>query len=311
MTPDTFQWQGRVDTDEPGISARWHQHVQAFSPASQGGATLIGFAVDEGVRRNLGRIGAAEGPLALRQALGNLPVLGEPAIFDLGDVNCLHQTLEAAQTELATQVASVLQQRSFPVIMGGGHEVAWGTFQGIQQACPALKRLLIINLDAHFDLRIAAQANSGTPFRQMQQWCEANQKPFDYRVLGISRFSNTQALFDRAEALGVRYWLDEALQSDAGVQLAQQTLAADIDACDAAYLTICLDVLPGGVAPGVSAPAAFGVPLANIERILDQVAGSGKLIAVDMAELNPVLDRDALTAKVAARLTARLIRHCR
>ena len=50
-----FVWQGRVDAEEIGTSSRWHLRVQPFTAASRGGVALIGFAVDEGVRRNGGR----------------------------------------------------------------------------------------------------------------------------------------------------------------------------------------------------------------------------------------------------------------
>jgi formiminoglutamase len=61
------------------------------------------------------------------------------------------------------------------------------------------------------------------------------------------------------------------------------------------------------VAPGVSAPAARGVALDVIEPIIDAVAGSGKLRLADIAELNPALDIDQRTARVAARLVARVL----
>ena len=73
------------------------------------------------------------------------------------------------------------------------------------------------------------------------------------------------------------------------------------------YLTIDLDVLPASVAPGVSAPAAFGVPLPVISAVCRQVAASGKLLHVDVAELNPALDLDNRTARLAARLVNTLL----
>lgn len=304
----SFVWQGREDPEEQGDSRRWHQVMQAWGPQAKGGCALIGFAVDEGVRRNGGRPGAADGPAACRKFLANMPVLGEPNLWDAGDVRCVAGDLEAAQIQLATQVAAALQQGCRPLVMGGGHEVAWGTFLGLVQARPEVKRWLIINLDAHFDLRQARAANSGTPFLQIQQWCEAQGLPFDYRVLGISPYGNTRALFDRADALGVRYWLDETLQDPAGVAQAQQQLAIDLQACEAVYLTTCLDVLPGAQAPGVSAPSPLGVPLAVVEAVLTQVLASGKVAAFDVAELNPSLDRDGLTARIAARLLAKVAR---
>lgn len=303
-----FEWRGRVDAEETGVSTRWHQHVRPVAADSQGGVTLIGFAVDEGVRRNAGRTGAAAGPQALRAALAGMPVLGEPALWDAGDVGCADGGLETAQAQLGERVAAAMARGSLPLVLGGGHEMAWGTFQGIVQTLPDASRLLVVNFDAHFDLRVAAQANSGTPFRQMHDWCAERGQAFNYRVFGISRYANTQALFDRAHAMGVRYWLDEGLQDAAGLRDAQQALATDLARSDAVYLTVCLDVLPGAQAPGVSAPAPLGVPLAQVERLIDQVLGSGRVVAADIAELNPALDRDGLTARVAARLAARIAR---
>jgi len=301
-------WRGRVDIEETGPSTRWHQQVRPFDAGAKEGVTLIGFAVDEGVRRNGGRPGAAQAPHALRAALASLPVLDEPALFDAGDIACVDGDLESAQRQLGARVARSIEQGSLPLVLGGGHEVAWGTYQGIAAARPPGERLLIVNLDAHFDLRRAVRGNSGTPFLQIHDQRVAQGQPFDYRVFGISRYANTQALFERAEALGVGYRLDEALQSPAGLAEAHAALASDLAAFDAVYLTVCLDVLPGAQAPGVSAPAPLGVPMAHVEALIDQLMRSGRVIAADIAELNPVFDRDGLTARVAARLAARIAR---
>ncbi len=303
-----FVWQGRVDAEEIGTSTRWHQRVQPFTAASRGGVALIGFAVDEGVRRNGGRVGAAAGPQVARQALANMPWMGEGAVWDAGDVDCVDGDLDGAQQALAARVAQAMAQGCTPLVQGGGHEVAWGTFQGLARALPVPRRILVLNLDAHFDLRMAQQGNSGTPFRQIHECCAAEGRAFDYRVLGISRYANTQALFDRADALGARYWLDDDLQTESGVQTALAALAPDIAACDAVYLTTDIDVLPAASAPGVSAPAPLGVPLWVLERVVDAVLASGKLAAADFAEFNPSHDQGGITAKVVARLAARIAR---
>jgi formiminoglutamase len=301
-------WRGREDKDETGDARRWHNAMRPFDADIDGGAVLIGFPCDEGVSRNGGRVGAAGGPASLRAALSNLPLLDEPPLADFGDACRASDPLEIAQAQLGEAVARVLKQRAWPLALGGGHEIAWGTFQGIAAAHPEGLRLLIVNLDAHFDLREAHQANSGTPFRQIHDWCATHGWSFDYHVFGISRYANTRALFDRAGAFGVRYWLDEALQDESGLSEAQAALRAEFAKFDAVYLTVCLDVLPAAVAPGVSAPGVLGVPLGHIEQLVDLVAGSGKMIAADIAELNPNYDRDMMTARVAARLVARIVR---
>ena len=76
---------------------------------------------------------------------------------------------------------------------------------------------------------------------------------------------------------------------------------------DEVYLTIDLDVLPAAVAPGVSAPAALGVPPFVVQAVCDAVVASGKLVHLDVTELNPRLDVDQRTARVAARLIHRII----
>ena len=80
-------WSGRGDGPGPE-HARWHSVVRGGAPGEslpEGAVVLVGFASDEGVRRNGGRVGAAAGPAALRQALASLSDPGCP-VFDAGDV---------------------------------------------------------------------------------------------------------------------------------------------------------------------------------------------------------------------------------
>jgi formiminoglutamase len=62
------------------------------------------------------------------------------------------------------------------------------------------------------------------------------------------------------------------------------------------------------VAPGVSAPASLGVPLHIVEQLVEQVMQSRKVLAADLAELNPTYDEAGRTARAAARLAARIAR---
>lgn len=305
--PDRFSldaWTGRVDP-EPD-SDRWHQRIQAL-PATDAapGLALIGFACDEGVRRNHGRVGAAQGPLALRRALANLPWTRATPGYDAGDVVCEDGDLDAAQARLAANVAALLDAGHLPVVLGGGHEVAFGSWSGLAQHLQPgerTPRIGIINFDAHFDLRDPAHVHSsGTSFAQIAAQCAERGWPFAYACIGVSRAANTRALFSRATALNVLVREDheirESTLTDVGHAL-QDFMAA----CDAVYVTIDIDVLPAGEAPGVSAPAAHGVPLALLEPLLARVAASGKLRLADVAELNPTHDIDNRTARAAARL---------
>lgn len=307
MTIDRKVWQGRVDSGEAGHTLRLHQVIRDYdddTAQAAGGAVVLGFCSDEGVRRNHGRPGAVAGPDTLRRALASLPVLGTPAVFDGGNVVCIDDRLEAAQSALGHRVADVLAAGARPVVLGGGHEIAYGTFLGVAEHYGDRLRdepILILNFDAHFDLRAQPTASSGTPFWQISQWLAGRQAPFHYACLGVSRYSNTEALFARADALGVDYWFDEDMLAHQLPQLCER-LAAKLAGVSHVYLTIDMDVLPGEKAPGVSAPAAHGVAFEVVEALIGVVRRSGKLRVVDIAEFNPTYDRDGLTARVGARL---------
>ncbi|MFE3543271.1 formimidoylglutamase [Nocardia sp. NPDC059177] len=294
-------WTGRVD----GATAdhlRWHQAVAPYTPGRDPGACVfVGFASDEGVRRNKGRPGAAAGPDALRRALAPMALATPLRAYDAGTVTVTDGRLEDGQRRLGATVSALLDAGAFPVVLGGGHEVAFGTYLGVAGSARRTTgtTIGILNLDAHFDLRPDPVASSGTPFRQILE----SDADVRYAVIGISQPSNTTVLFDTADRLDVRYLLDDDCAPERAAAFVTEFLAG----IDLLYLTIDLDVLPAAVAPGVSAPAAFGVALPTVQAICDQVTASGVLAVAEIAELNPELDIDARTARTAARLIHRLV----
>ncbi len=311
MNVDMSPWRGRVDAVEGEQALRWHQVVRPLTPEASSGVALLGFACDAGVRRNQGRPGAAEGPFELRRFLSNLPARSGQALFDAGTVRVEGDDLEAGQGAYAARVASLLDQGLLPVGLGGGHEIAWGSFMGLARHLEALgtaPRIGILNLDAHFDLRSAERGSSGTPFRQIARACQEKAWPFHYAVMGISAFANTEALFQAARDLGATWRLDEAM-GFADLPDALAFVMEFLIRVDHLYLTTCLDVLPASDAPGVSAPSARGVALEVLEKILDAACASGKLRLADIAELNPSLDEDHRTARLAARILGRVVAH--
>lgn len=320
---DPTRWQGRVDAEEGPRALRWHQQVRPLAPGAAPGVALLGFACDEGVRRNQGRVGAVEGPLALRRALANLAWHGARPVHDAGDVLVEEEALEEAQQELGAHVARLLADGHLPVVLGGGHEVAFGSFLGLSAFLaaphPDLElrrssggsadrpvRVGVVNLDAHLDLR-AGRASSGTPFRQIAETCASRCWPFRYLCLGVDEAANTGALLDTAARLGAA-WRRDRDCTPARLPEVRGMLAAFLDLVDRVHLTVDLDALPGGVAPGVSAPAARGLALEVAEALVDDVVESGKLALFEVAELNPRLDADGRTARVAARLVEQVAR---
>ncbi len=314
---DMAIWKGRVDTNENVPALRWHQKIQRWDGTATLNrcATLLGFACDEGVRRNQGRVGARDGPRAIRHALANLAYFSEASAFDAGNVICDDGNLDQAQAQLADQVCHILAHDGFPLLLGGGHEVAWGSFQGIVQhlnKIDARNSLGVINFDAHFDLRNPTpQPSSGTPFRQMANWCHDNRIPFRYQVFGINPTANTSALFQFAQRHGV-VWHTDLDCAVSNYHNLRASLANFVQQVDYVYLTICLDVFPAAIAPGVSAPCTLGVNpslVVHLIKTVRQLCEEYKvaLIMADIAEMNPTYDREELTAQLAARLVHEIL----
>lgn len=295
-------WQGRLDGEEP-LFHRLFQRVQEAENHDliiTNDFVLHGFAVDEGVKRNKGRVGAKDAPDIIRKNMANFPViLPDFSMLDFGNITCEDGELEKAQNALAENVAQVLAKGAKSLVLGGGHEVTFAHYSGIRNAFPD-KKVGIINIDAHFDNRKPEEgigASSGTGFWQIAQ--EENNHTLH---IGIQRNSNTLKLFDTAHQLGMKYILADELFFE-NLPSVYERITELIDSVDVLYLTICMDVFNASIAPGVSAAAYNGLFTdAAFMHFYKHILKSEKLIALDVAEVNPQYDIQERTARLAASL---------
>lgn len=279
--------------DDPRIG-RWlaHQH-----DASGADVVIVGFPSDEGVRRNGGRPGAAAGPRAIREALYRLtPDAAAHGPFaslmartaDIGDVRVTGD-VEADQARLAAVVSPLLQSKVV-IILGGGHETTFGHFLGYAQAGLTVD---ILNVDSHADVRPLKEgrAHSGSPF--YQALTHESGRCGRYHVAGLQPHSTAEAHVDfvrqRGGEMVWRQELDRQRVDRLAVALREPALATfDLDAVDAA------------TAPGVSAPNPGGLPADLWLHAAFRMGASGAVRSMDIVELNPRLDRDGQTARLAA-----------
>lgn len=295
-------WQGRNDGDLP-LHHRIFQRVEIsenYENVSPKDFVLHGFAVDEGVRRNKGRIGAAKSPDVIRKNTSNFPVVNpEFRLLDFGNITCEDQNLEKSQQDLAEKVSKILEKQAKSVVFGGGHEVTFAHYSALKKAFPD-KKIGIINIDAHFDnreLNPEIGATSGTGFYQIAQEGEI----FSLHI-GIQRNSNTLQLFDTAHQFGMKYILADEIFFE-NLPKIYQKIDEFLEKVDVLYLTICMDVFNASIAPGVSAAAYNGIFVdATFMHFYRHILKSEKLLALDVAEVNPDFDIADRTARLAASL---------
>ena len=303
-------WGGRVDDPAEPEALRWHQVVRpwdgaAVAPPGVLRIWFIGCATDIGVMRNKGRPGAARGPRSLRKAMANLPVRFADALelVDAGDLEPLDGDLEGFMEGLEALVASVVASGGFPVVLGGGHEVAYGHHRGLARGLAArfLPAPGIISFDAHFDLRPegppGTPLHSGNMFRLLAREASERGDPFEYDVIGTQRSANTLSLFREADRLGVRHL---PAREAARVEQVLDFLRSGRSGDRPLHVTLCADVISAAHAPSVSAPQPFGLDPNVVLEGLRHLARSGRAAGLDVAEVSPRYEGDDGTAFLAA-----------
>lgn len=304
-------WSGRTDSTTDYESFRWHQKVQpldidAAAPfGGKVGIAFVGFCSDQGISRNRGRTGAAAAPDYIRRQMAGLPCafLPEVTLCDAGNIICRGVPLEEAQARLAKTVKKLLELNYFPIVLGGGHETAFGHYMGHHDFLLARgeePELGIVNFDAHFDLRPYENgSSSGSMFLQIADLCKKEGSRFRYLPVGIQIHSNTQRLFKTACELGSRYILAKDIQKN-GVADTLGRIDPFLGECDSVFMTVCADVFAASFAPGVSAAQSLGLDPEAVLPLIKHIVGSGKVCGFDICEVSPRFDHDNATANLAA-----------
>ncbi len=317
---DKRVWKGRTDSIDNFDAFRWHQWIknidlqddEAIKNNCKFGFCFVGYCCDEGISRNNGRTGASKGPDYIRKELANLPCsfTEEVGLFDAGNIYCENSTLEESQKMLSAAVSKILDMNLFPIVLGGGHEIAFGHYNGILNHLlrrVEVPKIGIINFDAHFDIRPYSNGgSSGTSFRQISDLNIQKGLEYSYFCIGVQRHSNTIDLFKTARKLGVDYILAKDIV-DSGDCSVFEKLDDFIKFQDYIYITICADVFSSAYAPGVSAAQPLGLDPEKVIKFIKHIIKSGKVISFDVAEVSPRFDQDNITASLASVLIFALV----
>ncbi|MBW3467193.1 formimidoylglutamase [Arthrospiribacter ruber] len=287
----------------------WHQAISFELTTQKRKVAILGYCGDQGVKRNLGRSGANEGPDAIRKVMASMAYhLPESlSLVDLGNIETIGQDMEGSHDMISEKVADLLEGNVFPILLGGGHDLAYAHGKALLQHLESKNQTLgIINLDAHFDLRplVDGKGHSGSPFHQLSQEFPDS---FHYLCLGVQKAANTPGLFQAAKSAKAR-WMDmEEFRPDNWDYIAE-LLNGFTNKVNKIYLTIDLDGFSSAFAPGVSAPSPMGFGPELALKVMDWLALSGKMISMDVVEMNPKYDQDNATARLAARCIEFMLR---
>ena len=314
---------GQVTGQTPGHLAGLSKDLAG---AWSGANILAGYPDDEGIQTNGGRTGAAKAPDAVRKYLYKMtpPLLGaamrqaaQPAdskaenskkisILDFGNLINKGDLLNKHEVAFVAAKAA-LNAGARWVTVGGGHDYGFPDAAAyIEWAHDRGERPLIINFDAHLDVRSTARGlSSGTPFFRMLE----KYPNVDFAEIGIQTQCNSRAHLEWVTARGARVITqEEVLVSGQSFTTQVLNLLGDwLLKRRSVFLSVDIDGFNSMAAPGCSQSWSTGFSPQDFFSTLTVLQARLDIRALGIYEVSPPLDRDDQTSKLAAQIIHRVV----
>ena len=298
LRPDESVFFSRNDVNDPRLGEIVRHTPDHYDKAD---IVILGCPQDEGVRRNGGRIGAADAPLAIRKQFYKLTTMNiGKRIFDLGDVK-LANTLEATHDTMTEVVKAVLRDGKRVIVLGGGNDISYADGKAMSEVF-GRDWWIGVNIDAHLDVRLSEERNSGTPYRQLLD--EELLLPKHFYEVGYQSHFTSPIYYDYIRKLGVNRISLELVRSraQADIELRENIRNTFIGHSSSlnTFFGFDMDVVRSADAPGTSAPSPLGLRAGEFIQLVKYAASLANTKLIEFSEVNPKFDQDDRTAKLVA-----------
>ncbi len=258
--------------------------------------SIHGYADDEGIKMNGGRLGAAKAPATIRSFLYKMtPSLAFPQlpkIFDLGDLETNIPLAERHERGRKV-IAQLFKNQTKTLTLGGGHDYGYADGCGFLDAFP--QEAVLINFDAHLDVRPTNQGfHSGTPFRRLLE--EFSGRVHFYEV-GLQNQCNSAFHAAWAKEKGA-HLLTMADLSQGLLPALQKSLNPLRG--KKLFVSLDMDVFSSAEAPGCSQSWATGFSIRDFQPALTWLLKNFDTRGLGLYEVSPPLDQDQQTSRLAA-----------
>lgn len=256
------------------------------------------------------RPGARFGPRALRAlAYGpgtyhldlGLEIFEELNVIDYGDAICFHGMTEASHASIRARVSEICSRGIVPIILGGDHSITYPAASAVAESM-GWGRLGVVHFDAHADTADVIDGNlasHGTPMRRLIDSGAVLGKNFVQ--VGLRGYWPPADVFEWMGQQGMRWHLMHEIWERGLRPVIDDAIAEAMDGCDAIYLSVDIDVLDPGFAPGTGTPEPGGMTPVDLLRTVREIASKVNLVAMDVVEVSPPYDWAEVTINNAHR----------
>ncbi|MEO8462526.1 MAG: agmatinase [Chloroflexota bacterium] len=269
---------------------------------------IVGAPFDDMVSH---RSGARFGPRAIREAqytsgsLNSLQLHVEPFrhlnVVDAGDANIVPAMPERAHAMIYRKVLEVASTGAIPIILGGDHSITWPAATAIAE----VRRpgsIGIVHFDAHADTAPDSWgqlAGHGSPMRRLIESGAVKGKNFVQ--VGLRGYWPSVEVLDWMREQGLRYHFMTEIEERGAEAVISDAIAEALDGPDSIYLSLDIDVVDPGLAPGTGTPEPGGMLSREILRAVRQIVSAVDLAGMDIVEVSPPYDWAESTAMIANR----------
>jgi len=246
---------------------------------------------------------------------GNVEVR-PPEAMEKGDPKARYlEEIAEVSAELAKVVEKVLRIGARPVVIGGDNAITAGSVSGLAAHYRAKGRSIgLIWFDAHTDINTPETTPSGNVHgmplaallgegpRSLTHISGFSPKLLPQNVAIVGARSIDPGEKDRIKRLGVRVFTMSELDERGMAKCVKEAIAIATRGTAGLYCMIDADFLDPGEAPGVGTPVRGGVTYREAHLAMEKIAESGKVLGVEVTEVNPLLDRGNHTAHLAVEL---------
>ena len=217
-------------------------------------------------------------------------------VRDLGDIggHLTDVSIAHANIEQAVRDALTIGEPFVPIILGGDHSITAPAVRGFVAANPG-KSIGIINIDAHYDLRVDDWGpHNGTPFRQL---IEGGVNGKNVVELGIHGFMNASYYRQWADDHGVTTITGRDVHKRGMETCILEALGIAGDGTDLIYVSVDIDCLAYPWAAGTSASSPEGLSAWDLLEAMFVCGQHPKVAALDVVEVDPTRDTHDHTAR--------------
>jgi agmatinase len=214
------------------------------------------------------------------------------SMVDCGDVDIAYYDFELNRHKITNCVRPLIASKALPVLIGGDHSITFPAICAFEGSGP----IDVVHFDAHMDWRDhidGVRHSNASPLRRVKEL------PFVEQMvqLGIRDIRTSADQVEAAEAAGSVIFTRDAIR-ERGVKNVIVTLPT----LRRTYVTIEIDALDPSIAPGTQSPTVDGLLYHELKQLLAGISRRAEIVAVDLVEVNPMIDPTGQTCLLASTL---------